>query len=54
MIAKLQSQIRHETVKLTDERVTLMGEILGSIRLIKMYSWEDCFSEKIKGINLSY
>ncbi|XP_076037140.1 ATP-binding cassette sub-family C member 5-like isoform X2 [Oratosquilla oratoria] len=49
-IARLQSKIRVETVKVTDKRVTLMGEILNSMRLIKMYSWEDPFAKKISGI----
>ncbi|XP_069952910.1 ATP-binding cassette sub-family C member 12 isoform X2 [Cherax quadricarinatus] len=49
-IAKAQSSIRVETVKVTDKRVTLMSEILNSMRLIKMYSWEDSFAKKISGI----
>jgi len=31
----------------TDQRVGLMSEILNSIRLIKMYAWEDSFANKI-------
>lgn len=49
-IAKAQSNIRVETVKVTDKRVSLMSEILNSMRLIKMYSWEDSFAKKIAGI----
>jgi hypothetical protein len=36
-------------VKVTDQRVGLMSEILNSIRLIKMYAWEDSFANKIAG-----
>ncbi|CAL4069089.1 unnamed protein product, partial [Meganyctiphanes norvegica] len=50
IIAKAQSRVRVDIVKITDRRVTLMGEILNSMRLIKMYSWEDSFAEKIKDI----
>ncbi|KAK8395732.1 hypothetical protein O3P69_005668 [Scylla paramamosain] len=50
LIAKAQSSIRVETVKVTDKRVALMSEILNSMRLIKMYSWEDSFAKKISGI----
>ncbi|XP_071525767.1 ATP-binding cassette sub-family C member 5-like isoform X3 [Panulirus ornatus] len=50
VIAKAQSSVRVETVKVTDKRVTLMSEILNSMRLIKMYSWEDSFAKKISGI----
>lgn len=34
-------------MKVTDQRVGLMSEILNSIRLIKMYAWEDSFANKI-------
>ena len=34
----------------SDKRVALMNEILNSIRLIKMYAWEEPFIEKIKGL----
>ncbi|XP_050696667.1 ATP-binding cassette sub-family C member 5-like isoform X1 [Eriocheir sinensis] len=50
VIAKAQSSIRTETVKVTDKRVALMSEVLNSMRLIKMYSWEDSFSRKISDI----
>lgn len=36
-------------MKVTDQRVGLMSEILNSIRLIKMYAWEDSFANKIAG-----
>lgn len=48
-IAKAQSRIRVKTVKKTDKRVALMNEILNSLRLIKMYTWEDSFANKIDG-----
>jgi hypothetical protein len=41
--------VRIKTVKVTDQRVGLMSEILNSIRLIKMYAWEDSFANKIAG-----
>ncbi|XP_068243109.1 ATP-binding cassette sub-family C member 5-like isoform X2 [Palaemon carinicauda] len=50
LIAKAQSKVRVQTVKVTDKRVTLMNEILNSIRLIKMYSWEESFADKIAGL----
>ncbi|KAK7082304.1 Multidrug resistance-associated protein 5, partial [Halocaridina rubra] len=50
IIAKAQSRVRVKTVKVTDKRVTLMSEILNSIRLIKMYSWEESFAKKIAGL----
>lgn len=35
---------------LTDSRVRTTNEILNSIKLIKMYAWEDSFGKKIAGI----
>ncbi|KAJ4445532.1 hypothetical protein ANN_12212 [Periplaneta americana] len=49
-IASLTSMVRIKTVKVTDERVGLMSEILNSIRLIKMYAWEDSFANKIADV----
>lgn len=34
---------------ITDSRVRTMNEILNSIKLIKMYAWEDSFEKKIAG-----
>jgi hypothetical protein len=49
VIANLTTVVRVKTVKVTDQRVGLMSEILNSIRLIKMYAWEDSFANKIAG-----
>ncbi|KAJ9585510.1 hypothetical protein L9F63_002711, partial [Diploptera punctata] len=49
-IANLTSKVRIKTVKVTDQRVGLMSEILNSIRLIKMYAWEDSFANKIADV----
>lgn len=37
---------------MTDSRVHTMNEILKSIKLIKMYAWEDSFEKKIAGTKL--
>ncbi|XP_068202669.1 ATP-binding cassette sub-family C member 5-like [Palaemon carinicauda] len=50
LIARVQSNIREETIRETDRRVGLMSEILNSIRLIKMYAWEEAFAKKIADI----
>lgn len=34
----------------TDGRVRTTNEILNSIKLIKMYAWEDSFEKKIAGM----
>lgn len=33
-----------------DKRVSLMNEILNSMRLIKMFGWEEPFMEKVKSL----
>ena len=47
IIAKLQSHYREQAVRFTDQRVTGMKEIIDSIRLIKMYAWEEPFLDNI-------
>lgn len=46
-VASLTSMVRIKTVQVTDKRIGLMHEILSSIRLIKMYAWEDSFAKNI-------
>ena len=36
----------------TDSRVRTMNEILNSMKLIKMYAWEESFEKKIAGMKL--
>jgi len=48
-IVNLIRKFRVKAVKVTDQRVGLMSEILNSIRFIKMYAWEDIFVNKIAG-----
>ncbi|XP_068596454.1 ATP-binding cassette sub-family C member 5 [Brachionichthys hirsutus] len=45
--SKLTAYFRKKCVSVTDRRVRLMNEILGCIKFIKMYCWEDAFSENI-------
>lgn len=50
VVAAATSYVRTRTVVLTDKRINIMSEILNSIKLIKMYAWEDSFAENIKGV----
>ncbi|CAF1354990.1 unnamed protein product [Rotaria sordida] len=36
-----------EVLKITDERVKIMSEIIKSMRIVKMYCWESAFERKI-------
>ncbi|KAM8894526.1 ATP-binding cassette sub-family C member 12-like isoform 1-T1 [Spinachia spinachia] len=50
VFGRLTNKVRRKTAFITDSRVRTMIEILKSIKLIKMYAWEDCFEEKIAGL----
>ncbi|XP_074516862.1 ATP-binding cassette sub-family C member 12-like isoform X2 [Sebastes fasciatus] len=49
-LGKLTHVFRRRTTLITDNRVRTMNEILDSIKLIKMYAWEDSFEKKIEGL----
>ncbi|XP_068614033.1 ATP-binding cassette sub-family C member 12-like [Brachionichthys hirsutus] len=46
-LAMVINKFKWKAMVLTDSRVQTMNEILSSIKLIKMYAWEDSFEEKI-------
>ncbi|XP_008569047.1 PREDICTED: canalicular multispecific organic anion transporter 2 [Galeopterus variegatus] len=39
-----------EQMKLKDSRIKLMSEILGGIKVLKLYAWEPSFLEQVQGI----
>lgn len=45
--SRLTAYFRTKCVAVTDQRVRLMNEILGCIKFIKMYCWEDAFAQNI-------
>ncbi|CAG2168277.1 unnamed protein product, partial [Oppiella nova] len=47
IMGKLFSMCRTKTAKLTDSRLRLMNEIISGMRVIKMYTWEQSFSELV-------
>uniref|UniRef100_A0AAQ4PRF0 ATP-binding cassette, sub-family C (CFTR/MRP), member 12 n=1 Tax=Gasterosteus aculeatus aculeatus TaxID=481459 RepID=A0AAQ4PRF0_GASAC len=44
---------RKKMASIRDHRVQTMSEILRSIKLIKMYAWEESFEEKVAGMDLT-
>ncbi|VVT56873.1 uncharacterized protein SAPINGB_P005360 [Magnusiomyces paraingens] len=42
--------LRKRTNKVTDKRVSLIREILQAMKIIKFYSWEDAYEERIREI----
>uniref|UniRef100_A0A669F4I8 ATP-binding cassette sub-family C member 5 n=1 Tax=Oreochromis niloticus TaxID=8128 RepID=A0A669F4I8_ORENI len=49
-LAKFINKFRWKSLLITDSRVHTMNEILNSIKLIKMYAWEDSFEKTIAGL----
>ncbi|XP_075959051.1 ATP-binding cassette sub-family C member 5 isoform X1 [Anarhichas minor] len=47
LASRLTAYFRKKCVVVTDRRVRLMNEILGCIKFIKMYCWEDVFAKNI-------
>lgn len=46
-VSSMTSILRNRVVGITDKRTTMMCEIVNSIRLIKMYAWEEPFINRI-------
>ncbi|MEQ2279148.1 hypothetical protein AMECASPLE_006478, partial [Ameca splendens] len=52
LASRLTAYFRRKCVAVTDRRVRLMNEILGCIKFIKMYCWEDAFSQNVHKVRL--
>ncbi|CAH1235672.1 unnamed protein product [Diabrotica balteata] len=46
-VGKLMTKMRNETSEMTDERLQVSQEVLSATKIIKMYTWEDYFYQKI-------
>ncbi|XP_063987781.1 ATP-binding cassette sub-family C member 5-like isoform X1 [Diachasmimorpha longicaudata] len=49
-ISRLIGYLKGKSVKASDDRISALNEILNGIKLIKMYAWEDPFSENLLAI----
>ncbi|XP_072292178.1 ATP-binding cassette sub-family C member 5 [Eucyclogobius newberryi] len=47
LASRLTAYFRKKCVTVTDRRVRLMNEILGCMKFIKMYCWEDAFAQNV-------
>ncbi|KAK2586704.1 hypothetical protein KPH14_011742 [Odynerus spinipes] len=50
LLSRLSGFLRSKMVKITDTRVKLMNEILETIKMIKLYSWENYFCQRLLNI----
>jgi len=39
-----------DILKVTDERVKIMSEIIKSMRIVKIYCWESAFEKKVRHV----
>uniref|UniRef100_A0A452UGF7 Multidrug resistance-associated protein 1 n=1 Tax=Ursus maritimus TaxID=29073 RepID=A0A452UGF7_URSMA len=49
-VAMKMRALQVEQMKFKDSRIKLMSEILAGIKVLKLYTWEPSFSEKVEGI----
>ncbi|XP_075417735.1 ATP-binding cassette sub-family C member 3 isoform X1 [Tenrec ecaudatus] len=49
-VAMKMRAIQVEQMKLKDARIKLMNEVLGGIKVLKLYAWEPSFLEQVEGI----
>lgn len=50
LIARFQTRLQRQQMKNKDSRTRLMSEILNNIRSIKLYTWENAFTQKLFAI----
>ena len=50
IFGKLMNRYRTEGSKLSGERIELLSEVLSSIRLIKMFNWEEFFFRRVENL----
>ena len=46
-MAAVINRLRHQVTPHTDKRIGLMNEMINSMRLIKMYAWEQPFADQV-------
>ncbi|CAK6438290.1 unnamed protein product [Pipistrellus nathusii] len=50
VVAMKMRTLQVEQMKFKDSRIKLMSEILGGIKVLKLYAWEPSFLEQVEGI----
>nr|KAF6308676.1 ATP binding cassette subfamily C member 3 [Pipistrellus kuhlii] len=53
VVAMKMRTLQVEQMKFKDSRIKLMSEILGGIKVLKLYAWEPSFLEQVEGIRHS-
>lgn len=47
LMSRLFSRLRDETMNISDQRISSMGEIISAMKLIKLYCWEKPFASQV-------
>ncbi|XP_041666846.1 multidrug resistance-associated protein 1-like [Cheilinus undulatus] len=47
VIAKIRSKLQEVQLKFMDNRIKLMSEILGGVKILKFYAWEEAFLRRV-------
>ena len=50
IVAKKFTSLDEEMMQLRDKRVTLMGQVLNSIRVVKYFSWEESIEKEVMNV----
>lgn len=50
---RMFSKLRLQAMKIADERVKIINEIMSNIRIIKFFSWETPYTDRVKSIRRS-
>ena len=50
IISFLCAQLRQETAAVSDQRISLMSELISGIRALKAHAWEENYKEKIQEV----
>lgn len=51
-LTSISKKYQSKQMKLKDERVKSMNEILNGVKIIKLYGWENAFIDKIQSIRV--
>jgi len=49
-IGKYMTTKRRDIARITDRRVRAMNEILGAMKLVKLYNWEKSFTDRVRSL----
>lgn len=52
VISTKMKTVMIEQMKRKDERIKMINELLGGIKVLKLYAWEPCFEDKVEEVRV--